>query len=268
MKKIFTVFILLFLFICCNKSNIKQDIIFRFAVTGNTSGESPYDGPSQGLGPLINAINNENPVFLVHTGGLVCGGSKWRGLSKSDIEKQYKEIFQRLARLSPILDTVKSETDINKDAGNFYFTYSKRPDYYSFNFENVHFVVLDSSNWKSASSGIEQIEWLKNDLKLYKKFPIIIFINRAFFYQQSDERLKTEINENFKELHDYFKQYNAKAVISGNDTIFLKEKIDGIDYINAGCSGLNESKKKNKGFQFYIIEYKAGELSVIPRNIK
>ncbi len=257
-------------YLSCSKPVIIKDAGLRFALISNTYSDSPYQDPGHGVTSTIDHINEDNPLFVVHLGGLVCGGTKWQGVSTSNIKRQYKEIFSDLSLLSPILYTVKCETELFKGKPEYYLKYARREPYYSFNYGDIHFLVLDSSSGTGTGISEEQLYWIKKDLGQHEHSEaIMVFMCNPMFlpakYKLSDSMTRCA---DYEILHKIFIEFKVKAVFSGNNSKYFRMDIDGISYINAGCSGFNRVHVSRYSYQYYIVDYKEGYLSVIPRNIK
>jgi hypothetical protein len=200
----------------------------------------------------------------VHLGGIVCAGEGWQGITGTDIERQYKDFFSSFAGLSPIFYTVKAGSDLLNNSSDYYNKYTGRKDFYSFNYGNLHFIILDSTG---SSLKKEQTDWLLIDLKRYKNSAaIFVFLNDPVYIP---EKIISQISAmQLKErdvLHKYFIKYPVKAVFSGSFQIFFKSEIDGITYINTGCGGFNKDEIAKGYAQYYMAEYNNGILLVHPK---
>jgi hypothetical protein len=257
---------ILFIPLFCSAPDIKKSDSIRFALINNTRGESPYSGLGPKIKPVIKKINDENPVILAHLGGMICGGADWIGIAKIDIERQYSEIYAVISALLPIFYTVKGRTEIYNNSSDHYIKYSGKKEYYSFNYGNLHFLVLDSSGERSMSQA--QKDWIKKDLEQAKNSAaIFVFAYDPVFVPVKFKSPGIESCKDAGLLHYYFTQYNVKAVFSGSTPVYFKSDIDGVLYINAGCGGFNIIDFNQGYTQYYIADYKNGELTVIPRYV-
>ncbi len=248
----------------CTKSYINKNENLRFAIISNTRAQSPYSGLEQRLHLAIRQIEEENPVFLLHLGCMICAGTEWQGITKSDMERQYKEFYSLISGLFPIFYTVKAGSDLINNSSDHYHKYSNKKDYYSFNYGNLHFLVLDSS---SDTVKKEQLDWIIKDLKYYKNSAgIFVFIHDPIFIPEKNKLTEPIIQYKDNELlHKYFKKYPVKTVFSGSHPIFFKSDKDGISYINTGCGGYNKEDISKGYAQYYMAEYNNGVLLVRPK---
>jgi len=114
---------------------------------------------------------------------------------------------------------------------NFRETTGHNP-YYSFNFDNSHFIILDNSRYSNYNEmGLQQLTWLEKDLEINKsKTNIFVFMHKPFWTQA--------ISGNEPDsLHSIFVNYNVKAVFTGHWHHYAHEVIDGIEYYICGSSG-------------------------------
>jgi hypothetical protein len=262
----FKLIILLGIFFSCSASGIKKNENIRFALINNTRAESPYSGLGPKVNTVIKRINEDNPVFLAHLGVMVCVGADWLGISNSDLERQYAELYSELSRLSPIFYTVKTESDLFNNSTEYYKKYTGKKEYYSYNYGDLHFLALDSAGNRSMAK--EQMDWIKKDLEQAKNSQaIFVFIHNPIFVPAKYKSTGMELCKDFDLLHKYFLQYHVKAVFSGSSAVYFKAEQDGVLYINAGCGGFNANEFSKGYYQYYIIDYKNGELNVQPRYV-
>lgn len=115
-----------------------------------------------------------------------------------------------------------------------YLTYKKYigPTYYSFNYSNVHFVILESVKWDGyryfGEFGEKQLDWLKNDLKHVDENRLVLFIMHIpIFTWDGKNKLKKTVSDsdNFISIVKDFK--NSLIIAGHTHTI---EKIYSKDY--------------------------------------
>jgi hypothetical protein len=258
--------LILCILISCSSPDIKKSENIHFALINNTKGESPYSGLGPKIKPLIKKINEDNPVLLIHLGGMICGGADWLGIAKINIDKQYSEMNAELSGLLPIFYTVKGRTEIYNNSSDHYIKYTGKKEYYSFNYGSLHFIVLDST----GENGMPQTQkdWLKKDLENAKySSAIFVFVYDPVFVPFNLKYIAIETCRDADLLHQYFTEFHVKAVFSGSYPVYFSNSIDGVLYINAGCGGFNQ-KDFNLGYsQYYIADYKNGELTITPKYV-
>jgi hypothetical protein len=177
---------------------------FRFATYGDNK-----DGPAMHE-RVANAILAQRPAFVLHNGDLVNTGY---------IAKQWGLLFFGPARrlmhsvpLYPVLGNHEERAQLFFD----YFSLPGNEAWFSFDFGNAHFVVLDSPNEEQMEIDSEQIRWLHDDLaNSTATWKFVNFHHPPFssggFYHASD-RIKLK-----NLLHPIFEQYEVDFVFSGHD---------------------------------------------------
>ncbi|MFC1671342.1 metallophosphoesterase family protein [Spirochaetota bacterium] len=223
----------------------------KFVVFGNTHAKSPFNGVSEILSKSVNNIYMENPAVVIHTGNMIYGGYSWNGIKKLDIHRQFKENLKIMSKISPVLYSVTGEKDLFNGSPLIYREFSKRNVYYSFNYGNLHFIVLFTHEKSGNGIDEKQLNWLKNDMEEYgdsKK--ILIFTHEPLVLRKKKKySLKNE------SLHRLFLKYPVKAVFSGKGSDYYTYKKDGINYTSLGCNGYSKYKRNKTYSHFYIVRY-------------
>ena len=253
---------------CAGENNKKLPENIRFSIFGNTLPETPYTAMGIKIETAIIKINDDNPLFAVHIGDIVCGGGRWRGIKKNDIEKQYDNFYSIAKNLKPMLYTVIGEMDFFNQSPEIYNIYTKKKDYYSFNYGNIHFIVLNTADVSPGEIGKVQIEWLTEDLDLYKnREAIFIFTHHPLFFPKREITDQTDVVKDYITLHKLFLKYPVRAVFSGHLPVYYKEEIDNITYIITGCGDYDKKYNYSKAYQYYIIDYSFGTINILAKRL-
>ncbi|HBY73452.1 MAG TPA: serine/threonine protein phosphatase, partial [Candidatus Kerfeldbacteria bacterium] len=105
-------------------------------------------------------------------------------------------------------------------------------DYYSFNYDNIHFVSLNSNLDYSVDS--EMYNWLEADLADTNKKWIIVFFHHPP-YSSGDHGSTTDMQDTIVPL---FEEHNVDLVLNGHDHNYERfDKINGVQYIVTGGGG-------------------------------
>ncbi len=235
-----------------------------FALISGTNPESPFSAIGPRIASAFEAIRVENPVFILHLGNMVFGGRDWMGIKESDVSRQYAEFITLAARARSILYTVKGSGDEYNGSAELYERYTGKRRYYSFNYGNIHFIVLDTSDPGPGIIGDAQLRWLDSDLDAYRHSPAIfvcthhpLFLPRYARTSGPDDMCKMP-----ERLHERLRQYPVKAVFSGRLAAYYSERKDNILYVTAGCGGFNKSDAYSRANQFYMVRFIGGALSI------
>jgi 3',5'-cyclic AMP phosphodiesterase CpdA len=202
---------------------------FRFAFYGdNKNGPINHER-------VANAIVETRPAFVIHNGDLVDSGS---------VAKQWDQLFFRPARrlmhsvpLYPVLGNHEKNARIYFDS----FSLPGNERWYSFDFGNAHFVVLDSDVDELTEDG-EQLEWLEQDLEASTAaWKFVNFHHPPFSasrdYHSSERLLRKNV------LHPIFEPHGVDMVFSGHDHNYERTRPIGspgghaVTYVVAGNGG-------------------------------
>ncbi|NNE90213.1 MAG: tetratricopeptide repeat protein [Verrucomicrobiales bacterium] len=129
----------------------------RFCVIGDTQSYHP------GLQQLLDRMGEEDADFVIHVGDLVDRGDVWGEWKAGFFDPGYP--YLKNAAFWPVYG--------NHDGGPYFPTFFKETPqgyYYSYDWGDAHFVVLDSYGPGSGRSGREkQLAWLQADLEANQK---------------------------------------------------------------------------------------------------
>jgi tetratricopeptide (TPR) repeat protein len=215
------------------KTAVRKDSPFRFAVYGdNKSG--PFNHEKN-----ANLIASKKPDFVLHNGDLV---------NRGYVYKQWELLFFNPTRkllpsipMYPVLGNHERHAD-------YYFKYFSLPNnevFYSFDYGNAHFIMLDPADddFLTANKDAGQLKWLINDLEENKaEWTIVNFHYPPFtaggnYYKNYRIKLKNLI-------HPIFEKYGVDIVFSGHDhdyertyPIVSKNGKHPVTYVVAGNGG-------------------------------
>ncbi len=210
-----------------NKENISllpTDI--RFAICGDSESSIPY------LEKCVDAIKKESYRFSVNIGDLFETNTR--------DEQKEKEIAKKISEVQPLPYFVVGNHDIDlKTRLPIHISYfpnvfeGNKKSYYSFNYDGVHFVVLNNADRKIGFSN-EQLTWLSEDLagsqellnsiakeKMMSAPPlsVIYFMHRPIAFPLSelynDDETKQSRESNTK-LLDIISKYDTKRIFAGH----------------------------------------------------
>jgi len=208
---------------------------FRFAVLGDrTGGAQP-----QIYGRVWREINLMHPEFVVNVGDTIQG-------SEDDLaESQWMELRPVWARYShyPLYFTPGNHDVWSDFSRDLYEKESGRRTHYSFNYEDAHFTILDTTPTRRLED--DQLDFLEKDLEAHKESnPKIVIFHHPYWIQQIKEG-----NGDFR-LHQIAKRYGVTHVLSGHGHRFVRMVHDGVTYMEVGSSGgsMVGSRKRGEGF--------------------
>ena len=157
------------------------------------------------------------------------------GLVAGDVVNDNLALYERHNRLMSQIGipmwNVPGNHDLNKESPNYeYSTQTFKsvfgPDYYSFDYGQVHFLALNNVGFKGKGKGYEghidadQMKWIENDLKdvptdklvmIITHIPLLTFANNRTFPKSIN-------TTNFDELLAILKRFKYVYTIAGHDT--------------------------------------------------
>lgn len=205
---------------------------FSFAIIGDTQRYDPHR-VSGGLQQAVRNITAKNVAFLVTEGDLLssCGEgcaeklATWKKTLGPLAAKTYTLMgnHDRTGRSSS--DTAwRAAFDLPTNGPEGYSELV-----YSFDFQNTHFVVLNSEKSKASTIDPVQRDWLERDLIANKKVNTFIFFHEPAYPVSSkiDSSLDAHPDER-DALWNIFTKYGVTAVFNGHEHIHSRKKIGGI----------------------------------------
>jgi len=256
-------------------SNKKEDDgNFIFAVLGDTQ---RYGGSANGDFPkAITKITEKNPDLIMAVGDLVssCDGgngcesklSKWKSIIGSLIPKLYVVMgnHDRTGKTKADAAWRNAFTLPTNGPANY------EELTYSFDYENSHFVFLNSEKPEEHIINKTQRTWLERDLASNKKENVFVFFHEPAYPVGSKigEGLDAEKKDR-DALWKIFKSYKVAAVFNGHEHIYSRRNIGGVYQFVAGNTDSFDHKPANKnaeysyvGKHYAIVEVKIKEITV------
>jgi len=208
------------------KTAPNHNIPFRFAVYGDSRA---YPDIHRKVAENILKVN---PDFILHVGDLV-----------NDGRKDYQWDSQFFEPLHDVIDHIPIFTSLGNhenNAQNYFdlFSLPNNESWYSFNYSNCHFIVLDTN--KSYGKNSKQYRWLRDDLrKTNTKWKFVFFHHPPYgsgIHHGSDLKVR-------RLLTPLFRRYGVDIVFSGHHHIYersypigsaFESKTTPVTYIIAG----------------------------------
>jgi calcineurin-like phosphoesterase family protein len=173
------------------------------------------------------------PDFVLHTGDLVADGND------SSLWPVFFDIERELLRRTAFFPSLGNHERNSRD---YYDFFQVTTPYYSFNWGNAHFIVLNSDIGNAASSAgaretfwTEQTRWLEEDLKENQKADFrFVYAHHPPF---SAVARRQDSNPHMTALVPLFEKYNVNAGFFGHDHNYQHYLKSGIHYIITGGGG-------------------------------
>lgn len=208
---------------------------FHFSIIGDRTGSAA----PQVYGRVWREVDLLHPDFVINVGDTIQGGND------QSVEEEWKELHPLWQRYKqyPLYFTPGNHDIWSDFSRRVYERETRRPGFYSFNYQDAHFTVLDNS--RSSTLDKEQLEFLEKDLEANRnREPKFVFFHKPFWIAL----LKLGSGE--FPLHQLARKYGVSHVISGHGHQFLRLSRDGIVYLEVGSSGatIGTAMKRGEGF--------------------
>jgi hypothetical protein len=215
---------------------------FSFAILGDTQ-RFNTNNPNGNFQKAMDGIRKLSPNMIFAVGDLLgscdsydkCdkGYGNWKNIVGSLMPKTYAAQGNH--------DRTGGDKTDNIWRSSFYFPTNGPSGYseqtYSFDFENSHFIVLDSDKPDMHQINEEQRVWLEKDLSANKNGNIFIFFHEPAFPVSS--KVGESLDKHSVErdaLWQIFDKYNVTGVFNGHEHIVSRRKIDSKVFPEGGNS--------------------------------
>jgi predicted phosphodiesterase len=255
-------------------SNISTSA-FSFAVIGDTQ-SFEKGNPKGSLQKAVNNIVSANVGLVMTEGDLV---------SSCDDNGCPSKFTDWKTTLSPILAKTKevrgnhdrsereSSDKIWQDAFDLP---TNGPEgfselVYSFDFQNSHFVVLDSEKPEEHLINKTQRDWLEKDLTENTKENIFVFFHEPAYPVSSKINESLDVKKDDRDaLWDILKSHKVTAVFNGHEHIMSSRKVDGLyQFVIGNTDAFDHDSPKPgvaewayRGHHYAIVTVKGKEIAV------
>jgi 3',5'-cyclic AMP phosphodiesterase CpdA len=177
-------------------------------------------------------LKNAHPDFILQTGDMVENGAD------PSLWPIFFDIERELLRKVAFFPTVGNHEHNAKD----YYEFFQAPSYYSFNWGNAHFSMLDSDIGNVAISEMarqafwkEQTGWLEEDLKKNQNAQFRFVV--AHHPPMSAVASRQGSNAHMTALMPLLEQMHVTAALFGHDHNYQHYLKNGIHYVVSGGGG-------------------------------
>jgi 3',5'-cyclic AMP phosphodiesterase CpdA len=186
---------------------------FRFAVFGDSG-----DGSSNQK-DVATRLMQVQPDLVVHTGDMVYDQSTY-----GDFETKYFQIYKDLLQTTWLAPTMGNH-DVYEFNGSTAFVNvfvnpnnatnpAERELYYSFDYGNAHFIVLNNY-YGMTSTNSSQYNWLQNDLASTTRYWKFVFFHEPAVSSDSNQKPRDNAAA-VQNLAPLFQQYGVDIVFQGH----------------------------------------------------
>jgi 3',5'-cyclic-AMP phosphodiesterase len=206
---------------------------FHFAILGDRTGDAQPGVYEQ----IWREVDAEHPDFLINVGDSIEGGhdstaaSEWQPLRQ--LWKRYRY---------PLYLTPGNHDIWSRESGVIYQEQTGHPSFYSFDYQDAHFIVLNNSGAPDLSDSLpdDQMRFLERDLERNRdREPKFIFFHKPLWL------IPVMLQNSRFALHQLVAKYGVVVVVSGHVHRYVYARLDGVTYLDAPSSG---GKLKGQGF--------------------
>ena len=210
---------------------------FHFALLGDRTGETE-PGVYERIWEDVAA---EDPAFVVSVGDTI------EDLKNTSTDAEWQQVERTLGlyRRYPLYLAPGNHDVWSQLSEQSFKKYAGHSPYYSFDYEQAHFTILDNSRSEQLSAN--QLKFLEQDLELHKAQPVKFIVSHrpSWLFEAALG------NSNFA-LHQLAKKYGVQSVIAGHLHKILRVNLEGVTYLSMESSGghLRASRKYEEGWLF------------------
>ncbi len=222
-KCLFVVCIICILWVCSLAIN-SEAADFKFAVWGDSQFHNPKI-----FERIVEETELLKPAFVIHVGDMILGYT----YDPNTARREWERFKKQIAPLSVPFYPTPGNHDVTTSAIEPVYAevWGENRYYYSFDFADSHFIVLDTYlNQEFDKIPEREMEWLKEDLEKNKNAENIFISFHSPLYL--DEKY------DWQSVHNLLKQYRVRAIFTGHFHIYDYRVKDNIDYFCLNSSGI------------------------------
>jgi predicted phosphodiesterase len=223
--------------------SVKEDAAFAFVVMGDTFTWVPdYERPR-----IFDLAWKERPNFVLHVGDAIPDGRDKQYLWPREWLLPAGELMSRV----PLYVAIGNH-DQNADWFYKYVSYPQPENFYSFDYGNAHFAIIDSNQSSEIIPGGKQYQWLDKDLGESKaKWKFVAFHHPPYVSDDDDygdtwKERPSACGDGTRLLVPLLEKHDVDIVWSGHIHLYERTwpiragKVDqknGVIYITTGGGG-------------------------------
>jgi predicted phosphodiesterase len=208
----------------------------QFAIVGDRTGRARpgvYEATWE-------AVKQARPQFVLTVGDHIEGGNDARAVS------EWKEILSIWRRLGVPVFPVAGNHDVWSPASRrIWEQQTGRRTTYSFTRGSALFVVLDNS--ETEALGEDQLRYLETELKRHPRHR-----SKFVLLHKPDWLLPARFGSSEFPLHRIAKRHGVGFVLSGHLHQWVRDTVEGIEYIGVGSSGAGMERGEHRPDAFAL----------------
>ncbi len=235
---------------------------FEFLTIADIQGmiQSMYDDSHKAVEALLKDSRTKNFDFLLNAGDMVDNGKNFRqwGMALNT----YEDLFASTSQFF----TAGNHED-GKNAFATYFNYTLPTDeqgkqlqkditdgaFYSFDYGNSHFTILNTNDASGTGLGKEQLSWLKDDLKAAQDKQWRFVLMHKSLFSGGSHSYDGEVVAMREQLVPIFKENNVNIVFAGHDHTYTTTKLIKEDGTVVDKPSLNGTRYCGDGVMYVTL---------------
>ncbi len=226
---------------------------FEFLAVADPQGmiQSMYDKTSFAFDTINSSSLTNNYDFIINGGDMVDNG-------KNYYHWQYtlNTMLSTYANTSMFMAAGNHESETKALAKFFNYTQpdsvttdnykggEANEDYYSFNYANALFVVLDTNNLDSKGLAKPQLDWMEATLENSTAKWKFVVMHKSL-YSTGSHANDSEVAKMRGQLTPIFEENGVDIVFSGHDHVYAQAPVNGVLYVTLGTIGTKYYDYKN-----------------------
>jgi predicted phosphodiesterase len=193
---------------------------FHFAILSDRTGRAQPGVYEEAWKEIAAA----KPAFVITVGDSI------EGLDDARARAEWESLKRIWPPRIPLYQTPGNHDIWDQFSEDLFVEETGSKPFYSFDFQQAHFVVLDNSRTDDLAPA--QLQFLENDLKRHRgAASTMIFFHRPFWL------IPLKLGMNGFRLHQLAREYGVCCVLSGHGHQLQSVERDGVLYLEAGSSG-------------------------------
>lgn len=206
---------------------------FHFAVLSDRTGRA-QPGVYERVWKEIAAAQ---PAFVVTVGDSI------EGWNDAGARAEWEALKRVWPPRIPLYQTPGNHDIWDRFSEDLFVQETGSKSFYSFDFRQAHFIVLDNS--RTADLAPSQLQFLEDDLKRHRgAAPTMVFFHRPFWL------VPLKLGMTGFRLHQLAREYGVCCVLSGHGHQLQAVERDGVLYLEAGSSGASLERAGSAGIGY------------------
>jgi predicted phosphodiesterase len=210
------------------RTAINQETPFRLVVYGDTRTDVASHKK------VVEGILREKPDLVIHVGDVVTNGQNYE-----EWNREFLVPAGPLMRSTPLYVAIGN----HERNAHWYYDYVSFPapeNYYSFDYGNTHFIVLDTNLYTPYQVGSVQHQWLENELRSAKARRatwVLVFAHQPPYSEGWDSPLYDGEWDMRDALVPLFERYGVDIMFAGHTHDYERGTLSGVTYVITGGGG-------------------------------